>query len=60
MNRQEKEARERLAKLRSAHGQAVHVTRKGGRDVDNFDTATVKNRNVFQNISDSIKTIRGQ
>lgn len=60
MNKREKDARHKLARLRGPDGEATHVTKRGGRDVDNFDVETVKNRNVFQNISDSIKTIRGQ
>ena len=58
MNKREKEAREKLVKLRGSYGEAVRVTKKGGRDVDNFDAGTEVSRNPIRNISDAVKTFR--
>ncbi len=52
MNKREKDARKVLK------GMEIIVTRRGGRHVDNFDSSATKNRNVFQNITDSVRTFR--
>jgi thermostable 8-oxoguanine DNA glycosylase len=58
MNEKEKKAREALKKTRGPGVDAIHVTKHGGRNVDNFDVDTVKDRHVIRNLSDSIKVFR--